>query len=148
MKYRNVQGFETTYYRDYGYKDVLKPYESGYLLKELDAFCGELEPGIRVLDVGCGNGHLASYFLNRRCQVVGIDLSTQGVQLARLTYPNARFEVLPADQEILDGLGEEPFDIVVSTEVVEHLYAPRDFARGCFAALKPGGKFLCTTPYH
>ena|SRR2546425_1206487 len=135
-----------THYRDYGYKDASKPYEAGYLLDELSAFCGELEPGTRVLDVGCGNGHLASYFLSRRCQVVGIDLSLQGVELARLTYPNARFEALPADQEILDSLGEEPFDIVVSTEVIEHLYAPRDFARGCFAALKPGGKFLRTTP--
>ena len=65
-----------------------------------------------------------------------------------MTYPNARFEELPADQNILESLGEEPFDIVVSAEVIEHLYAPRDFARGCFAALKPGGKFLCTTPYH
>src|SRR5207244_287039 len=48
----------------------------------------------------------------------------------------------------LERLGEEPFDSVVSAEVIEHLYTPRDFARGCFAALKPGGKFLCTTPYH
>jgi len=54
--------------------------------------------------------------------VVGIDLSKQGVQLARLTYPNARFEELPADQNILESLGEEPFDIVVSAEVIEHLY--------------------------
>ena len=91
---------------------------------------------------------MAGFFLSRSCQVVGIDLSRQGVQLARLTYPNARFEELPADQNILERLGEEPFDIVVSAEVIEHLYTPRDFARGCFAALKPGGKFLCTTPYH
>jgi 2-polyprenyl-3-methyl-5-hydroxy-6-metoxy-1,4-benzoquinol methylase len=32
--------------------------------------------------------------------------------------------------------------------VVEHLYAPREWARGCFAALKPGGHLICTTPYH
>jgi len=143
-----VQGFETTHYREYGYKDSSKPYESAYLLQELAAFCGKLEPGTRVLDVGCGNGHMAGFFLSRSCQVVGIELSRQGVQLARLTYPNARFEELPADQNILERLGEEPFDIVVSAEVIEHLYAPRDFARGCFAALKPGGQFLCTTPYH
>src|SRR5436189_41464 len=41
-----------------------------------------------------------------------------------------------------------PFDIVVSTEVVEHLYAPRVWARACFQALKQGGRFICTTPYH
>jgi len=55
---------------------------------------------------------------------------------------------LPADETILQKLGELPFDIVISTEVVEHLYAPREWARGCFGALRPGGRFICTTPYH
>ena len=56
--------------------------------------------------------------------------------------------MLPADDQLLANLQEEPFDIVVSTEVVEHLYDPRSYARGCFRALKPGGCFICTTPYH
>ncbi len=43
--------------------------------------------------------------------------------------------------------GNPPFDIVVSTEVVEHLYSPREWAAGCHAALRPGGKLICTTPY-
>jgi 2-polyprenyl-6-hydroxyphenyl methylase/3-demethylubiquinone-9 3-methyltransferase len=38
--------------------------------------------------------------------------------------------------------------LIVSTEVVEHLYAPRAYVKGAFAALKPGGRFICTTPYH
>src|SRR5204863_6832166 len=62
--------------------------------------------------------------------------------------PQARFELLAADRHILNRLGEKPFDIVISTEVVEHLYAPREWALGCFAALKLGGHFICTTPYH
>ena len=101
-----------------------------------------------MLDVGCGNGFLAGHLLNRGCRVVGIDLSQQGVKLARSSYPQGRFEVLPVDEMILRNLGEEPFDIVVSTEVIEHVYAPRKFARGCYDSLKPGGMFLCTTPYH
>ena len=32
--------------------------------------------------------------------------------------------------------------------MVEHLYAPRPYARGCFHALRPGGRFICSTPYH
>jgi 2-polyprenyl-6-hydroxyphenyl methylase/3-demethylubiquinone-9 3-methyltransferase len=62
--------------------------------------------------------------------------------------PSARFEISPADAQVLERLGEAPFDIVVSTEVIEHLYAPREYVRGCFHALKPGGRFVCTTPYH
>lgn len=112
------------------------------------AFAGELKPGTRVLDVGCGNGAACGEFIRRGCAVVGVDLSEQGIELARRTHPQARFELLAADRDILQRLGESPFDLVISTEVVEHLYAPRDWAHGCFAALKPGGTFICTTPYH
>jgi 2-polyprenyl-3-methyl-5-hydroxy-6-metoxy-1,4-benzoquinol methylase len=75
-------------------------------------------------------------------------LSEQGIAIARRAHPQGRFEVLAADDGLLANLGEEPFDLVVSTEVVEHLYAPRPYARGCLQALRPGGRFICTTPYH
>jgi SAM-dependent methyltransferase len=108
----------------------------------------EIEPCVRVLDVGCGNGFTCGEFIKCGCQVVGIDLSRQGIEIARKAHPEGRFEVLPADDTLLNRLGEEPFDIVVSTEVVEHLYSPREYAQGCFLALRPGGRFICTTPYH
>ena len=112
------------------------------------ALAGDMSPGMRVLDVGCGNGFTCGEFLRLHCDVVGVDLSIEGIEIARKTYPAGRFEILPADDQLLANLGEAPFDIVVSTEVVEHLYDPRAYARGCFRALKPGGRFICTTPYH
>lgn len=72
-------------------------------------------------------------------KVVGIDLSQEGILLARRTYPGTRFEILAADEQILDRLQEAAFDLVISTEVVEHVYARRRWAVGCFNALKPGG---------
>ena len=111
--------------------------------------CGDLlKPGAHVLDVGCGNGYTVGQFLARGCDVVGIDLSESGLALARTRYPQARFERISADRWILENLATEPFDIVVSTEVIEHLYAPREYAAGCFYALRPGGRFICSTPYH
>jgi 2-polyprenyl-3-methyl-5-hydroxy-6-metoxy-1,4-benzoquinol methylase len=53
----------------------------------------------RVLDVGCGNGFTVSRFLDFGCQVVGIDLSESGVDVARKAFPNARFEVVAADEK-------------------------------------------------
>jgi len=119
-----------------------------HFMPHLLELAGELPAGARVLDVGCGNGFTSGEFLKRGCCVVGIDLSAQGIAIARQTYPEGRFENLPADARLLETLNEPPFDLIVSTEVVEHLYDPRSYARGCFAALKPGGKFICTTPYH
>ena len=107
-----------------------------------------LNTSARVLDVGCGNGATAGAFVARGCNVVGIDLSESGIEVARRNYPGAKFEVMAADADILDRLDCEPFDIVISTEVVEHLYAPRPYTRGCYKALRPGGRFICSTPYH
>ncbi len=136
-------------YRDYGFREASASHMHRHLLPSLFELCGALlRPGARVLDVGCGNGYVAGQFLVMGCKVVGIDLSESGIELAGKTYPNARFEVLPADDQILRHLAVEPFDIVVSTEVIEHLYSPRLYLAGCYQALRPGGRFICSTPYH
>jgi len=135
-------------YRDYGFQSADESHMHARFMPHVFVLAGELKPGMRVLDVGCGNGFTCGEFLKRECKVVGIDLSEQGIALARRAHPQGRFEVLAADDKLLANLGEEPFDLVVSTEVVEHLYAPRPYARGCFQAVKPGGRFICTTPYH
>jgi 2-polyprenyl-3-methyl-5-hydroxy-6-metoxy-1,4-benzoquinol methylase len=136
-------------YKDYCFRDAQPSHMHRHFLPPLFELCGPLlRPGARVLDVGCGNGFTVGEFLRRGCDAIGIDLSESGVALARASYPNARFEVLPADNDILRNLNSEPFDIVVSTEVVEHLYAPRPYAKGCFTAVRPGGRFICSTPYH
>ncbi|RXH56406.1 Methyltransferase type 11 [Granulicella sibirica] len=75
-------------------------------------------------------------------------MSRGGVEIARQTTPEGHFEVLPADADVLTNLNEDPFDLVYSVEVIEHLYDPVSFLKGCFVATKPGGMFLCSTPYH
>lgn len=135
-------------YQDFGFSSADASHMHRHFLPEVISLAGPVGPGTRVLDVGCGNGFTCGEFLKRGCTVVGIDLSEQGLAHARCAHPEGRFEMLPADERILEALGEAPFDLVVSTEVVEHLYDPRSYARGCFSALRPGGRFLCTTPYH
>lgn len=135
-------------YKDYGFQSAGESHMHSRFMPHVFELAGMLKPGARVLDVGCGNGHTCGEFLKRGCTVVGIDLSEQGIALAKAAHPQGRFEVLGADDKLLANLRGEPFDLVVSTEVVEHLYSPRQYARGCFQAVKPGGRFICTTPYH
>ena len=135
-------------YKDYSFANADESHMHAHFMPHVFTLAGQFTPGTRVLDVGCGNGSTCGEFLKRGCRVVGIDLSQQGVAVARNAYPNGRFEVMPADDELLEKLGEPPFDLVISTEVVEHLYSPRSYARGCFRALRPGGRFICSTPYH
>jgi len=96
-----------------------------------------------ILDAGCGNGQLVAFLRGLGYEAVGIDGDEGGIQVAREQYPGVRFDV---------GLfGDAPpgqFDMVCSTEVVEHLYAPHELARYCYEALKPGGALVISTPYH
>lgn len=135
-------------YRDYGWKHAEGTCASPYLLPAMLSLSPDLGRNLRILDVGCGNGYMAGVFLGKGCDVTGIDLSEQGIEIARRTHPRGRFEVLPADENLLANLGCDPFDLVISTEVVEHLYDPRSFVRGCYHALRPGGRFILSTPYH
>jgi len=135
-------------YNDYGYTDTRPFHTAAYLLDPVLSLAGSLGPAARVLDVGCGNGFFAGLFASKGCEVTGVDLSDSGIAIARKAYPNVRFETLAADEQILAKLGVAPFDLVISTEVVEHLYAPRPYVQGCHAALKPGGRMVLSTPYN
>ena len=136
-------------YQEFDFRDANASHVHRYFLPPLFKLCGSLRPEMRVLDVGCGNGYTVGQFLERGCrEVVGIDLSKRGIEEARKTYHAGRFEQLPADEHLLANLKCEPFDLVISTEVIEHLYAPRPYATGCFQSLRPGGRFILSTPYH
>jgi len=119
-----------------------------YILPTFFELCPQLDESTRVLDVGCGNGSVTAKVAERGCKVTGIDMSESGIRLARQNYPSTRFEVLPADDRVLESLGEQPFDLVFSLEVIEHLYDVPSFVAGCFAATRSGGRFICSTPYH
>jgi 2-polyprenyl-6-hydroxyphenyl methylase/3-demethylubiquinone-9 3-methyltransferase len=133
---------------EFGYRDATPAHTAAYLLGPVMELAAPVRTGMRVLDVGCGNGYMAGQFLARGCSVVGVDVSREGIAVARQTYPGGRFEELEATSDLRERLGEEPFDLVLSTEVVEHVYSPRPYARCCFNALRPGGRFVCSTPYH
>lgn len=119
-----------------------------YVLPGLLSLCSGLPSGSRVLDVGCGNGSIAAELHRRGYRVTGIDMAQAGVQIARQSCPAGRFEVLPADSGLLRNLNEQPFDLVYSLEVIEHLYDPRSFLAGCFTATRSGGALIISTPYH
>jgi 2-polyprenyl-3-methyl-5-hydroxy-6-metoxy-1,4-benzoquinol methylase len=103
--------------------------------------------GLRVLDAGCGNGAFSRVLAERGYEVSGCDLSESGIAVARKASPECRFECLSVYDDFLAAFGE-PFDVIVSIEVVEHLYDPDTFIKRVREALAPGGLFVMTTPYH
>lgn len=133
----------------YGWESAEAPHSCAYINPAIRRLVRE--SGARdVLDAGCGNGPLCAELAEDGVHIVGIDGDREGIEIARAHYPHIRFEVATFEESSLD-LGATPdgrFDCVVSTEVVEHLYAPHEFARFCFEALRPGGTLVVSTPYH
>lgn len=102
----------------------------------------------RVFDAGCGNGALLRKLQLSGYQVSGCDASESGVlQARRLCGESVRVERLSVYEDLSAAFGSD-WDVVVSTEVIEHLYAPRDFIRRAHALLRPGGALVLSTPYH
>jgi SAM-dependent methyltransferase len=105
-------------------------YFYGYLTRVLRS---RIPPGQRILDIGCGSGHLLAAL--EPAAGVGIDLSAPAVASARERYggPGLRFlQGDGADPAVL-AKGGGPFDVILMVNVVTHL----DDVQAAFEALLP-----------
>lgn len=97
-----------------------------------------------ICDLGCGNGHITGRLAALGYRVTGVDASASGIQIAQRAYPGVEFVHALIDRDL--SLGQ--FDLVISSDVIEHLYRPADLLEAMASLLKPGGHVLVGTPYH
>jgi trans-aconitate methyltransferase len=96
------------------------------------------EAGERILDLGCGTGHLTAQIAARGATVVGLDRSPEMIATARQNYPHLQFEVADAERFRFD----EPFDAVFSNAAIHWMKDQQGVAASVWQALKPGGRFV------
>jgi SAM-dependent methyltransferase len=101
-------------------------------------------PDARVLDAGCGSGRMLDELARSFAYVDGIELSEEGVALAR-GRAGGRADVRRGRVEELPW-PEETFDLVLSLDVVEHTPDDRATLRELRRVTKPGGALLLTVP--
>jgi 2-polyprenyl-3-methyl-5-hydroxy-6-metoxy-1,4-benzoquinol methylase len=134
---------------EYLYRGSAASCAHAYLLAPVKELVQRLGNKGRVLDLGCGNGSLSHELSKLGFEVHGVDQSDSGIQIAREAFPQVRFSLGDVEEELSpDPFQAESFDVVVSTEVVEHLYRPRRLIQNAFRLLKPSGHFIVSTPYH
>lgn len=137
-------------YTEYGFKTDQVILSHGYLIPALERL---LDPQVNktILDVGCGDGSIAKYLIAKGYNVYGIDASQSGITIARETHPDRFFLQDITSKQLPAGLQSIPFDTIISTEVIEHLYAPRDYVAFCKKVLlehQQDGTLIISTPYH
>jgi 2-polyprenyl-6-hydroxyphenyl methylase/3-demethylubiquinone-9 3-methyltransferase len=117
------------------------------ILGELEPLFATLDPADRRLfDLGCGNGSTAAALTRNGWSVQGVDPSETGIAQAQANYPEIDLQTGSAYEDLAARFGT--FPVLVSLEVVEHLYDPRSFARRVHDLLMPGGTALISTPFH
>ncbi len=96
------------------------------------------KPGERILDLGCGTGHLAKRITEAGATVVGLDQSESMIAQAKQNYPDLTF----VTGDARDFRFDQPFDGIFSNAVL-HWVTPPEQAVECMArALRQGGRLV------
>ena len=111
-----------------------------------------IQPGDRVLDAGCGTGrHACEIFRTLGADVVGVDLNWKDLQKTAFLLDNMEearnhsWLVSQADATRLP-FRDETFDVVICSEVLEHIPANRAAVAELVRVLKPGKNMAVSVP--
>jgi len=129
----------------YGWENAQPCCSQSYLEPVVLSICQKCQTQT-VLDVGTGNGAMLPLWLKQGWKVSAMEPDTDGFHIAK--------SVVGVDVRQL-GVGDDlpsewknAFDVVISLEVVEHLFNPHQLVKTALAVLKPGGYAVISTPYH
>ncbi|MEI6296931.1 MAG: class I SAM-dependent methyltransferase [bacterium] len=97
----------------------------------------------KILDFGCGGGHLGKVFMGDGNYVCGVDISRKSVDVAKKVINEA--VCIDAQQEKLP-YKDEFFDIIIMGEIIEHLLEPERVMLEIKRVLNKDGFVIITTP--
>jgi len=137
-------------YKEYGYTNERSTHAHTYIQEPLLSM---LDPRKNkcILDLGCGNGALVRILLLKGYNAYGTDASQQGISIAKKSDPHHFALQDLSKDELPIEFKDLPFDTIIATEVIEHLYDPRNFISFCKRILQRNavkGELILSTPYH
>lgn len=121
-----------------GIFDTYLPFQK----KIIDRMRDFIVPDMKVLDVGCSTGHFLYALKDLVKERVGLELNKDHVEFIR---NNLDFKIY-SDPIETAAIAEDPFDLITSFQVLEHIDDPLGFLKGIARHLKPGGLLYLELP--
>ena len=113
---------------------------------EIPNILAGLGRGLRVLDVGCGSGvHVAELQRLHGHRVVGVDISASSIQKAKTRLAEA-YVADVTQPDLYPFHGHQFFDVVLFSDMLEHLTDPLDVLMRHYQLLAAGGQILISLP--
>lgn len=133
---------------DYGWDSNNEACSHSYISPEVIKLVKKFNPK-KSIDIGCGNGFLCSQIHKAGFSIAGVEYDRSGYELALSNYSQINFYNMGVQDDPSDILNNEGlFDLVISTEVIEHLFSPHLLPQFSASLLNKGGYLIITTPYH
>lgn len=111
-----------------------------------------VSPGLKVLEIGCGEGGVLKPFFDRGCDCVGVDLDQMRIDLAQ-TFLHEEMKtgrMLIMNKNVYDDDFKNPyheaFDLIILKDVIEHIHNQEAFMPFMKTLLKPGGHIFFGFP--
>jgi ubiquinone/menaquinone biosynthesis C-methylase UbiE len=117
-----------------------------FLERRLRFLLGEVRPGDRALDVGCGTGEFTAAMARAGADAIGVDVADAALRRARARHPGVEFRLVPLDGPL--PFEDGSFQLVWATEVIEHVGDTARWLSEVRRVLVPRGRLLATTPSH
>ncbi len=124
--------------------EIAGPRVCQYLQAELDHLAGFVQPGDKILELGCGFGRVLAPLARIAGQGWGVDNSPESLELARTEYPDLNLSVMDAGSLDFD---EHNFDLVFGVQnfISACKVPPEKLLRECLRVIQPGGRLLLSS---
>lgn len=117
-----------------------------FFVERILAWQGKRTPSrIRILDIGCGNGNLSLPLASLGFDVTGVDLDPTSIGHAKTAAEDVSLTVRFVEGSVEQVTGET-FDVIVASEVLEHLRDPHAFLQSLRERCRPDGLLLLSVP--
>lgn len=142
-RWNQIAGFWDEYLGDAGnafHRELVRPTAERLL---------DIQPGVRVLEIGCGHGNFSRRLADLGAQVTATDGSSEMIARAKARFgeeaDHLRYEVLnAAEPDQITAFSADPFDAIVSNMTTMDMAVITPMFQAVHEVLKPGGRFVFT----